>query len=103
MPDDKPENQPTTYPESTDPRAPRQAALQALLIGVLNEQDVTHDIALGALISVYYQLALAHNCCTLICAETCANVSAKLYDQALPAGFVNRVAAGTGDPGPKTH
>jgi len=67
-----------------DPRAPAQAALQALLTGLLNEQAPRHDIALGALITVYAELATRFPCCTLICAETCARVSALLYDQALP-------------------
>lgn len=99
-----PTDEPTTYAESTDPRAPAQAALQALLIGVLQKQHEPHHIVLGALISLYYQLARDNSCCTLACAETCANVSAKLYDQALPAGFVDRVAEATAtEAGPKPH
>lgn len=63
-------------PTSVDQLAAMQRELEARLNGVLNGQR--HEVALSALINLYFKAAMQSPCCIEACSKTAADVAQQL-------------------------
>jgi hypothetical protein len=86
-------------PRGALPQEHPQRALAQLLVGCLNQSGQPHDVALGALMSVYADIALKNPCCLSESARITSQVLA-LFNRHLRAAAA---AAAPVEPRPMDH